>query len=223
MKRLSKVFSVVFLAVYLVLLGFVVLWIISRIMISASSTQLLYLNLGKMPEGTVFADVLAKGDWNKVRKTNIDYEDLLGVDHTCEIEQYDKDGYKSLMFNADFYYTGDRIDSTQSHNKIGFEDWSDLFKDLPYIKVAYCDKDGNILGITEEKHLMPVFLRNVSYDLYADGDELSYKVGLSPYRDNRMWILFITMTIFGVVYLIHNRRRKKKLIQSGETDNERKE
>ena len=71
---------------------------------------------------------------------------------------------------------------------------------------------------------MPVFLRRVSYDLYADGDELSYKVGtVSPFRDSRMWLLFIAMTIFGVVYLIHNRRRKKKLIQSGETDNERKE
>lgn len=221
MKRASKVFSVVFKAVYLVLFGFVVLWIISRIMISASSTQLLYLNLGKIPEGTVFADVLAKGDWNKVRKTNIDYEDLLGVDQTCEIAQYDKDGYKSLMFNADLYYTGDRIDSTQPDNKICFEDWSDLFKELPYIKVAYCDKDGNILGITEEKHITPVFMRRSPYNLYADGEELSYKLG--PLDDIKPWILFIAMTIFGIVYKIYNSRRKKKLIQSGETDNERKE
>ncbi len=36
-------------------------------------------------------------------------------------------------------------------------------------------------------------------------------------------VVFIAMTIFGVVYLIRNKRRKKKLLQSGETDNERKE
>ena len=36
-------------------------------------------------------------------------------------------------------------------------------------------------------------------------------------------VFSIAMTIFGVVYLIRNKRRKKKLLQSGETDNERKE
>ncbi|MGB4093454.1 MAG: hypothetical protein WBK46_16160 [Ruminococcus flavefaciens] len=229
MKRLSKVLSVVFIAVYLVLAGCIGLSIISSITNSARSSsgsdQLVYLHLENVPEGTVFADVLAKGHWERESPTYMTYEPVLGISgHDCEIAQYDKDGYKSLMFHTEFFYTGDRIDPAQPDNKICFEDWAGRFEYLPYIKVAYCDKDGNILGITEEKHIMPVFLRRVSYDLYADGDELSYKAGtVSPFRDSRMWLLFIAMTIFGVVYLIRNKRRKKKLLQSGETDNERKE
>lgn len=229
MKRLFKVFSVVFIAAYLVLAGCIGLSIISSITndarSSAGSDQLVYLHLENVPEGTVFADVLAKGNWERESPTYMTYEHILGISgHDCEIAQYGKDGYKSLMFNTEFFYTGDKIDPAQPQNKICFEDWSGYFEDLPYIMVAYCDKDGNILGITEEKHIMPVFLRRVSYDLYADGDELSYKAAtVSPFRDSRLWILFIAMTVCGIVYIICSRRRKKKLLQSGETDNERKE
>lgn len=224
MKRLFKVFSVVFIAVYLVLAGCVVSWIINRITTGAWSNQLVYLHLGKMPKGTVFADVLAKGDWDRINRAYLGYEHILGIGKDCEIAQYDEDGYKSLMFHTEFFYTGDKIDPAQSHNTICFEDWGGIFKELPHIKVAYCDKGGNILDITEEKHIMPVFLRRVSYDLYADGDELSYRgVTVSPFRDSRLWILFLAMTICSIVYKIRIRRRKKKLIQSGETDNEQKE
>lgn len=228
MKRLFKVFFVVYIAVYLALSGCIALYISSKIGSTFShksnSHELVYLNLGKMPEDTAFTDVLAKGHWEKIKHTQIDYEHLLGVDHSCEIAQYNENDYKSLMFNASFYYTGDRIDLSQTHNKICFEDWSSLFKNFSYIKVAYCDREGNILGVTEEKYIIPVFLREVSYELYADDEELSYKIGTErPFRDDKLWILFIVMTILGVVYIIRFRHRKKKLIQSEKTANKRKE
>ena len=85
--------------------------------------------------------------------------------------------------------------------------------------MAYCDKDGNILGFTEEKHIRPEFLRSVSYDLYVDGDELSYKVITEhPFKDSRLWILFLAMTVCGIVYIICRRRIKKKILQSGEAE-----
>ena len=224
-EALFKAFSVVYIAVYLVLSGCIVSWITSGMNLIGGCEYLVHLDLGKIPEGTVFADVLAKGDWDRVEQAYWTYESTLGISgHDCEDAQYDMDGYKSLMFHTTFNYTGDKIDPAQSHNKVCFEYWRSYFEYLPYIKVAYCDKDGNILGFTEEKHIRPVFLRSVSYDLYADGDELSYKVVTEhPFKNSRLKILFLAMTVFGIIYKIRIRRKKKKLIQSGETDNERKE
>ena len=90
------------------------------------------------------------------------------------------------------------------------------------IKVAYCDKDGNILGITEEKKVMPAYLRLVQYEFDADGGELSYKrITKRPFF--QIWLLMLIMLILGVFILIRMPDPiNTEYIQSGEADNESK-
>lgn len=99
----------------------------------------------------------------------------------------------------------------------------EIFKNLPYVKIAYCDKDGNILGITEEKKVMPAYLRRVRYEFYADGEKLSYR-RITQHIYFQIWLLLLLMLILGAVILMRMPRPENtEHIQSGEIDNERKE
>jgi len=224
MKKLSRVFIAVYTAVLIALLGFLGMCFGSCIGRGNSDIYHLEFELENVPEGTVFVDILAKGNWEKQRRADVDNEHLLGIDRNCEIVRYDKDGYKSLMFNTEIFYEGDKIDTAESHNHLCYGGYGmEIFKNLPYVKIAYCDKDGNILGITEEKKVMPAYLRRVRYEFYADGEKLSYR-RITQYIYFQIWLLLLFMLILGAVILMRMPRPENtEHIQSGEIDNERKE
>lgn len=103
MKKLSRVFIAVYTAVLIALLGFLGMCFGSCIGRGNSDIYHLEFELENVPEGTVFVDILAKGNWEKQRRADVDNEHLLGIDRNCEIVRYDKDGYKSLMFNTEIF------------------------------------------------------------------------------------------------------------------------
>ena len=226
MKRAVKaLFIAVYIAVLIALFGFLGICFGSCIgRESSGDVSHVEIELENVPEGTVFVDILAKGNWEKQRRADVDNEHLLGIDRNCEIVRYDKDGYKSLMFNTEIFYEGDKIDTAESHNHLCYGGYGmAIFKNLPYVKIAYCDKDGNILGITEEKKITPVYLREVQYEFDADGEELSCRL-ITQHIYFQIWLLLLFMLILGVVILMRMPSSKNtEHIQSGELDNERKE
>ena len=218
---LFRVFIALYIAVLIALLGFLGICFGSCIGRANSDIYHVEVELENVPEGTVFVDILAKGNWEKQRLADVDNEQLLGIDRNCEIVRYDKDGYKSLMFNTEFFYEGDKIDTERSHNHLCYGGYGmEIFKNLPYVKIAYCDKDGNILGITEEKKTTPVYLRLVQYEFDTDGEELSYR-RITHHIYFQMWLLLLFMLMLGVVILMRMPRPENTdSIQSGEIDNE---
>ena len=227
-RKLKVIFIAVYFAVLIALFGFICMCFVSCACRSDKKNSVdinhFELDLENVPEGTAFVDILAKGDWEKQRRADVDNEHLLGIDRNCEIVRYDKDGYKSLMFNTEIFYEGDKIDTEKSHNHLCYGgNGMAIFKNLPYVKIAYCDKDGNILGITEEKKIMPVYLREVQYEFDTDGEELScWRITHHIYF--QIWLLMLIMLILGVFILIRMPDPiNTEYIQSGEVDNERKE
>ncbi|WP_303836045.1 hypothetical protein [Ruminococcus flavefaciens] len=106
---------------------------------------------GEVPEGTAFADILVKG---KAEDTEMDFNvyngSVLEVDRSCEIAEYNADGYTSLFLKhkVDLEMRDLSPDSENKYMEVG--GGSHTLSRFRYIKLAYCDKDGNILGITKE-------------------------------------------------------------------------
>ena len=238
MKRAVKVlFIAVYIAVLIALFGFLGICFGSCIgRGSSGDVSHVEIELENVPEGTAFADILLKDSNDELRldldiNTNFNYCALVGlipdfdIGENSEIVRYNEDDYRSLMFNhtdyGSVYLEGLEIARGENDDYMCFGGYTQpILKHFRHIKVAYCDKDGNILGITEEKKITPVYLREVQYEFDADGEELSCRL-ITQHIYFQIWLLLLFMLILGVVILMRMPSSKNtEHIQSGEVDNE---
>lgn len=231
MKRAAKALIAVYFAVVMCIFGGInaFAWNVD--------TSHLDISFGEVPEGTAFADILVKGKWDDYDMDfNVYNGSVLRVDSSCELAKYDEDGYTSLFLKHKSI-TLEQVDlSPESKNKhmefaveMGTEK---LFNHYRHIKAAYCDKDGNILGFTNEVKVEKVTWGNPYYKIEANGSNLTCDVKRGPAYFMIVLVpaMFIALAVIIIAVIITARLSKKlrlkksiKRIQSGEVDNERKE
>ena len=185
---------------------------------------------GEVPEGTAFADILVKG---KAEDTEMDFNVsngyVLKVDRSCEIAEYNTDGYTSLFLKhrgVDLEMRDLSPDSENKYMEVG--GGSHTLSRFSHMKLAYCDKDGNILGITKEIKVKKTSLDGFTYEIKADGDDLRCKIFYRPIYYLLVLILLVVVlfAVCAAVIIIKEKlaeRQSAKMrtpIQSGETDNE---
>ncbi len=196
----------------------------------------LRVEFGEVPDGTVFADILVKDRWHD--KYAIDFNEengrLLGVGKDCGLAVYEEDGYTSMLLrhNCAVFEKAD----LSEHSSVSFklnEENNKLFNHFRRIKVACCDKDGNILGVTDVSGVEAVHFNTPAYyRIEANGRSLSCEVTTGP--PYFMMVLvpaaFILFAVIVIAAIIVKRAVRKagtagmiKRIQSGEVDNERKQ
>ena len=140
------------------------------------------------PEGTAFADILFKKVENdryapNAEQTSYTESDIchsvwresgrIELDEHCGLAEYD-DGFTSCMMRRCF--VNDNVVHTDGCDLV-WEPSSpgngEVFEYYGEFKVAYCDKDGNVLLVTE-----PVKVKPKGYTLYevcADGTKVEYE------------------------------------------------
>ena len=255
MKGLLKAFMVIllFAAVYASVFLFVTRkgdyaykdWIKSQF--AENGSQDIYCK--GCPEGTAFVDLLVKDKLND--KYAVDFNEknglLLNVGRECGLATYDKDGYTSLMLrHSCARYKGVNKNNTSCSIKLDLNTGIVRFwRQFRREKLAYCDRDGNVIGVTDDVKIKPDFFEAVErFYVHASGESLYFNVvylkGGEVYANSyehlyteKYIALFITLYIIAVImafkYYIKTRKEKKesakmiKRIQSGEIDNEPKE
>lgn len=190
------------------------------------------IELENAPEGTAFADILVKDKKNDKYAVDFNEENgkLLGVVKDCGLAKYEESGYTSMLLrhNCAVFES-----SEQTHTVLKLkEENSTLFDHFSSIKVAYCDEDGNILGITNEVKIKKSFWGMPAYTIAANGSSLTCDVNNGPpyFMLVLVPVMFIALAVVIIALVITAKLSKKlrlkksiKRIQSGELDNERKE
>lgn len=190
------------------------------------------IELENPPDGTAFADILVKDKKNDKYAVDFNEENgkLLGVVKDCGLAKYEESGYTSMLLrhNCAVFES-----SEQTHTVLKLkEENSTLFNHFSSIKVAYCDKGGNILGTTNEVKIKKSFWGMPAYMIAANGSSLTCDVNNGP--PYFMLVLVPVFVLTSVVVTISSviavkvgkRARTAKMIkriQSGEVDNERNE
>jgi len=190
--------------------------------------------LKNAPEGTAFADILVKDKKNDKYAVDFNEENgrLLGVGKDCGLAGYDEDGYTSMLLrhNCAVFEKADLSEHSSVSFKLNEENIK-LFDHFRRIKVACCDKEGNILSITNDVSVKNVFWGMPYYRIEVNGRSLSCEVNTGP--PYFMMVLvpaaFILFAVIVIAAIIIKRAVRKagtagmiKRIQSGEVDNERK-
>lgn len=202
MKRAVKA---LFIAVYFAVLICVFIYV--TFLTHDVDVQHMDIYFGEVPEGTAFADILVKG---KAEDTEIDFNVsngyVLKVDRSCEIAEYNVDGYTSLFLKhkVDLEMRDLSPDSENKYMEVGGGSYT--LSRFSHMKLAYCDKDGNILGITKETEVKKTPLNDFTYEIKADGDELSCKIVLA--RMYYVIAVFLLSVIVLAVSVIVKLRRK---------------
>ena len=138
----------------------------------------LKMKFGEAPAGTEFADILVKEDWHRYPDgaVNVSFAPTLELDENCELAKYNEDGYASLILRHSLAVLEEyklSPDSADNHACLGLETGDDdIFDHIHHIKVAYCDKDGNILGITDEAEVKSALFGRPEYTIKADGSKV---------------------------------------------------
>lgn len=223
MKRAVKA---LFIAVY-----FAVLIYIFACMAISGHVDFGHINIyfGEVPEGSAFADILVEG---KAEDREIDFNvyngSVLKVDRSCEIAEYNVDGYTSLFLKhkVDLEECDLSPDSENKHMEVG--GGQNTLRRFSHMKLAYCDKDGNILGITKEIKVKKTPLNDFTYEIKADGDDLRCRFFKAP-KYYLLALVLWTVVLFAMcaaVIIIKEKlaeRQSAKMripIHSGEADNE---
>lgn len=229
MKRVFKTLIAVYFAVIMCafsgISAFAVTWEIDH------SWQLIQFGKENVPEGTVFADILIKDKWHDKYAVDFNEENgkLLDLKKDCGLANYDEDGYTSLLLRhncAMFEYS---LQECVFYSLIKEK----LYNRYRTVKVAYCDKDGNILGVTNVVKVKHASHKKAIYIFDADSGSLSCAVSKAPkLRLGISFVIFmaVLLVIFFIIILIAimkwlekvNTKKMIKRIQSGEIDNERK-
>ncbi|SHM77480.1 hypothetical protein [Ruminococcus flavefaciens] len=228
MKRAVKAFIAVYFAVFMCFFGGMTAfaWDVD--------TMEQNIDLKNAPEGTAFADILVKDRKNDKYAVDFNEENgkLLGLTKDCGLAQYSKDGYTSMLLRhscacfdkaeiSEHMYTSFRLK----------EENSEIFNHFQTIKVAYCDKDGNVLGVTEKAKFDKLRFNIGAYTINANGDSLSCSISTGPPYFMMIVVPFLVIVpaILTAAGIIIARLRKKaqsakmiKHIQSGEVDNDEK-
>ena len=200
------------------------------------------------PEGTAFVDLLVKDKLND--KYAVDFNEknglLLNVGRECGLATYYKDGYTSLMLrHSCARYKGVNKNNTSCSIKLDLNTGIVRFwRQFRREKLAYCDRDGNVIGVTDDVKIKPDFFEAVdSFCVKSSGEKLEYyvvylkdtEVHADSYDDIYVdkYAIFFTaycITAFLVLFEYYIKIRKEKMdsvkmikrIQSGEVDNEQK-
>ncbi len=230
MKRAVKVFIAVYCVLFMCFFGGMTAF--------AWDVDIRYQNieLKNAPAGTAFADILVKDRKNDKYAADFNEENarLLGVTKDCGLAAYDKDCCTSMLLRHNCAVF-DKADLTE-HSVVCLKlnvDNNKLFNHFRKIKVAYCDRDGNVLAVTDEVKLETVvFNTPAAYIIQTDGEMLSCRISTGPpyYLMVVVPVLVLVPAIVLIAVIIAVRVRRKaetskmiKRIQSGEADNERKE
>ena len=195
----------------------------------------LKMKFGEVPAGPEFADILVKDKKNDKYAACFNEENgrLLGVGKDCGLAGYDEEGYTSMLLrhNCAVFEKAD----LSEHSSVSFklnEENNKLFNHFRRIKVACCDKEGNILGVTDVAGFEAVHFNTPAYyRIEVNGSSLSCEVTTGP--PYFMMVLvpaaFILFAVIVIAAIIIKRAVRKagtagmiKRIQSGEVDNERK-
>ena len=229
MKRAVKAFIAVYFAVLMCFFGG------STAFAEDIDTRFQNIELKNAPAGTAFADILVKD--RKKDKYAADFNEenaqLLGVGRECGLAAYDTDGFTSMLLRHNCAVFGEADLSV--HSSVYFKlnvDNNDLFNHFRKIKVAYCDKDGNVLGVTDTAKFEFEWLgAPAAYIIHTDGESLSCKVSTGPPYYLFILIPLGSLLILSVILVMLVKRaagravtaKMIKRIQSGEVDDERKE
>lgn len=231
MKRAVKAFIAVYFTVIMCFIGGMTAfaWNVD--------THSQNITIKNAPEGTAFADILVKDKKNDKYAVDFNEENgkLLGVGKDCGLAKYEEGGYTSMLLRHNCAVF-EKADISDSMNVIfRLKDENDmLFNHFSRIKVAYCDKNGDILGVTNASVFETVHFFNTpaAYTIETNGEGIYCRVSTGPpyYMMVVVPVLVLVPSLGIVLGIIAKRLRKKvqtdkmiKRIQSGEVDNERKE
>ena len=229
MKRAVKAFIALYFAVLMCVLGGTTAFAWN------TDTRSQRIDLGEVPEGTAFADILVKDRRHDKYAVAFNEENarLLGVAGDCGLAGYDTEGYTSMLLrHSCAVFDGADI---SGHSCVYFklnEDNNKLFNHFRKIKVAYCDKDGNVIGVTDTAKFEFEWLgAPAAYDIEANGENLACRVSTGPPYYLLIFIPLGILLFVAVIMLLLAKRaagrfetaKMIKRIQSGAVDDERKE
>ena len=230
MKRAVKAFIAVYCVLFMCFFG--------GITVYAWNTDTRYQNieLKNATSGTAFADILVKDRKNDKYAADFNEENaqLLGVTKDCGLAAYDTDGYTSMLLrhNCAVFDKADLTEHSCVYSKLNVDN-NKLFNHFRKIKAAYCDKDRNVLGVTDEVKIEAVvFNTPAAYIIQTDGEPLSCRISTGPPYYMMVvvpvFVLLPAIVLIAVITAVRVKRKADtakmiKRIQSGEADNERKE
>lgn len=164
----------------------------------------LKMKFGEVPAGTEFADILVKEDWKRYKDDDVMSFNgqLLGLDGSCELAKYNEDGYASLILKHSLavleeYKLSPEV--SDKHSCLGMMSGDDdIFDHIHHIKVAYCDKDGNILGITDEAEVKSAVFGMPEYTIKADGSKVELDTHIKlPF----FWGVVLPAILGGILFI----------------------
>ena len=177
-------------------------------------------------EGTAYVDLLLKDNGND--STAVDYneeyekymlglgEDRVSLKRGCGLAKYNEDGYTSMTLRHNFVVFYDTYSDEASYDHMKMKT-RDIFNQHRYVKLAYCDRDGNVIKVTDEiKVPYNSFTYPVMYWFSGDGERLSFKFGgvnqYQPWSDILIICVPIALLIFGfvLVRILIKRSKAKK-------------
>ena len=164
----------------------------------------LKMKFGEVPTGTVFADILVKEDWHRYPDgaVNVSFAPTLELDENCELAKYNEDGYASMILRTGLALLEDHELSPEvsdKHSCLGMMSGDDdIFDHIHHIKVAYCDKDGNILGITDEAEVKSAVFGMPEYTIKADGSKVKLDTHIKlPF----FWGVVLPAILGGILFI----------------------
>lgn len=165
------------------------------------------------PEGTAFADILfpkVEGDEYAPDKDSTDYQKQdvcrivsvedkdMELDDSCGLALYD-DGFTSCMMRR-YFVCSNRVNPdryTLDWNQPSEARNHSIFDYYGQFKVAYCDKDGNVLLVTDPVTVKPH--KNCVYEIYTDGIKAEYKV----IKNGAVWLTtFIIIAVMAIPVVV---------------------
>lgn len=137
-----------------------------------------------VPENTAFIDILfeAHEDDGNIVALNEYNAEFYSIDGEGEIVRY-SDGYLSFLFRNKYSAAEDVCDESGSI-LIGFNGTTnyDIFNEYREFKIAFCDAEGNILGVTNSVKADGRGQQGTLYDISVNGKKLVCNVDNGPYE-----------------------------------------
>ena len=179
MKRVFKTFIVLFLAAFMCIFGCMTVFAWDH------DETWMKVRFQNAPEGTAYVDLLLKDNDND--STAVDYNEeyekymlelgRVSLKRECGLAKYNEDGYTSMTLRHNFvvYYDTRSNEASYEYMKMKTHE---IFNQHRYVKLAYCDRDGNVIKVTDEiKVPSNNFASPVMYWFSGDGEKLSFKFG----------------------------------------------
>lgn len=164
----------------------------------------LKMEFGEVPTGTVFADILAKENWHRYPDGVVDvsFAPTLKLDENCELAKYNEDGYASMLLRTGLVLLEDHElspETSDKHSCLGkMSGDGEIFDHIHHIKLAYCDKNGNILGITDEAEVKSVLFGMPEYTIKADGSKVELDADVTlPF----FWGVVLPAIVGGILFI----------------------